>query len=333
MNNLSSSQNIMIFAEHERGKLSSITIELLGKAKELAPEPGQSVEAIILGKGVSSLAQELIFYGADSVLAGDSQELDFYQTESYATVLVEEVRRRKPEILLFGATDIGRDLAPRVACRLRAGLVADCTELSIDKEKKHLLQTKPGFGGKMMFTFVCPRTMPQMATVPPGILKPAERDEARKGKIEHLSIYLSPNAFPLKVIQKVESEKESLRIEDAEVIVAGGRGMGGEESLLQIKLLAELLGAEIGATKDVCDAGWLSEEHMIGQTGKMVKPKLYFGCGISGAIQHTVGLRDAKVIVAINKDPNAEIFKISDYGIIADLNEALPLLIEELRKS
>lgn len=323
----------MVFAEHDGEKLSSVTIELLGKAKELASEPGQNIEAIILGKGISSLAQELIFYGADLVLAGDSQELALYQTESYTTVLVEEVIKKQPAMLLFGATDIGRDLAPRTACRLGAGLVADCTELSIDKEKKQLLQTKPGFGGKMMFTFVCPRTRPQMATVPPGILKPAQRNLARKGKIEHLSISLSPKSFPLKVIQKVESEKESLRIEDAEVIVAGGRGIGGKEGLSKIKLLAKLLGAEIGATKDVCDAGWLSEEHMIGQTGKMVKPKLYFGCGISGAIQHTVGLRDVKVIVAINKDPNAEIFKISDYGLVADLNEALPLLIEELGKS
>ncbi len=326
-------KDVMVFAEHEAGMLSAVTVELLGKARELASELGENVEAIILGKGISSLAQELVFYGADTVVASDSQELDCYQTESYTTVLVEEVNKRKPQILLFGATDTGRDLAPRVACRLGAGLVADCTELSIDKDKKRLLQTKPGFGGKMMFTFICPHTKPQMATVPPGILKPAVRDEARNGRIEHLQVSLPAKAFPLRVIERVKSERESLRLEEAEVIVAGGRGVAGEEGLAQIREMARLLGAEIGATKDVCDAGWLSEEHMIGQTGKMVKPKLYFGCGISGAIQHTVGLRNVKVVVAINKDPNAEIFKISDYGLVADLNEALPVLIEELRKS
>lgn len=325
-------KDILVIAEHEGGKLSAITMELLGKARELAAELGGEVVTIILGKGISSLAQDLIYYGADLVLVSDNPELDYYQTESYTTVIVEEVRKRKPEILLFGATDIGRDLAPRVACRLGAGLVADCTELSVDKQTKRLLQTKPGFGGKMMFTFICPRSVPQMATVPPGIFKPAERDETRKGKIEHLKVSLSTKAFPLKVIQRVKSERESLRIEEAEVIVAGGRGMGGEKGLYNIRELAKLLGAEIGATKDVCDAGWLSEEHMIGQTGKMVKPSLYFGCGISGAIQHTVGLRDVKVIVAINKDANAEIFKIADYGLIADLNEALPMLIEELKR-
>lgn len=332
MSNATNFQGVMVFAEHEAGKLSAITIELMGKAGELAAELGERVEAIILGKGISSLAQELIYYGADSVLVGDSKELDHYQTESYTTFIVEEVQKRKPEILLFGATDTGRDLAPRVACRLGAGLVADCTELSLDKEKRRLLQTKPGFGGKIMYTFVCPRTFPQMATVPPGILRPAERNEARKGKIEQVNISLSPRPFPLKVIQRVKAEREDIRLEEAEVIVAGGRGMGGAEGLSLIKELARLMGAELGATKDVCDAGWLSEEHMIGQTGKMVKPNLYFGCGISGAIQHTVGLRDVKVIVAINKDANAEIFKISDYGLIADLNEVLPILIEELKR-
>lgn len=330
---IAQNKNIMVFAEYEGGKLSAITKELLGQARALAVEPDGKAEAIILGRGIFSLAQELILYGADTVIVGDSPELVYYQTESCARVIVEEVRRRKPEILLFGATDIGRDLAPRVACRLGVGLVADCTELSFDKKTRRLLQTKPGFGGKMMFTFTCPRTMPQMATIPPGIMKPADRDEARKGKIEYLKILLPVEAFPLKIIKRIKAERESTRLDEAEVVVAGGRGMGGESGLSRIRELAEFLGAEIGATKDVCDAGWLSEEHMIGQTGKMVKPKLYFGCGISGAIQHTVGLKDVKVIVAINKDPNAEIFKISDYGIIADLNEALPVLIEELKES
>ena len=332
MNNKTSPKGIMVFAEHEDSKLSAITIELLAKAGELATELGEKVEVIILGKGISSLAQELIYYGADSVLVGENSELNHYQTESHTSVIVEEVRKRKSEILLFGATDTGRDLAPRVACRLGAGLVADCTELSLDKEKRRLLQTKPGFGGKIMYIFVCPRTFPQIATVPPGILKPAERNEARKGNIEQIKISLSPEAFPLRVIQKVKAERVDSRLEEAATVVAGGRGMGGVEGVFMVKELAELLGAELGATKDVCDAGWLSDEHMIGQTGKMVKPNLYFSCGISGAIQHTVGLRDAKVIVAINKDANAEIFKISDYGLVADLNEALPLLIEELKK-
>lgn len=326
-------KGVMVFVEQESGKASTVSLELLGKARELAAALEENVEAIVPGKSLSSLPQELIYYGADSVLATDSQELEHYQTESYTTLIVEEVRKRRPEILLFGATDTGRDLAPRVARRLGAGLVADCTELSIDTAKRRLLQTKPGFGGKMMFTFICPRTLPQIATVPPGIFKTPPRDESRKGKIENLTISLPARSFPLRVLRKVKTEKVEAKIEEAEVVVAGGRGMEGAEGLSLIKELAKLLGAEIGATKDVCDAGWISEEYMIGQTGKMIKPKLYFGCGISGAVQHTVGLKNANIIVAINKDANAEIFKISDYGLVADLREAIPILIEELQKS
>lgn len=326
-------KGIMVFPEHEAGKLSTITLELLGKARELASETNQEVEALILGKGLSHLAKELIFYGADSVLVADSSELEYYQTESYTSVVVEVIKRRKPDILLFGATETGRDLAPRIAARLGIGLVADCTELLIDKDNKRLLQTKPGFGGKVMYTFVCPHTLPQMATVPPGILKPAERNESRTGRIENLKISLSDKSFPVKILERKASARNESKLEEAEVIVAGGRGLGGVEGLSLLKEMAKLLGAEIGATKDICDAGWLSEEHMIGQTGKMVKPRLYFGCGISGAVQHTVGLKDANVIVAINKDEKAEIFKISDYGLVADLNEAIPVIIEELKKS
>lgn len=333
LNNAFGYKGIMVFAEHEDGKLSAITTELLGKGGELAEGPGERLEALIMGQNLYALAKELIFYGADSVLAADNEELRDYQTESYTAIVVEEVRKRKPEVLLFGATDTGRDLAPRVARRLGAGLVSDCTELTIDREKRQLLLAKPGFGGKMMFTFICPNSRPQMATVPPGIMKPSDRDETRGGEIEQLKITIPSKDLPLKILERVKAEKEGIKLEEAEVIVAGGRGMGGIEGLSQIRELARLLGAEIGATRDVCAAGWLSEEHMIGQTGKTVSPKLYLSCGISGAIQHTVGIKDTKVIVAINKDANAEIFKLADYGIVADLNEALPILIEELRKS
>jgi electron transfer flavoprotein alpha subunit len=237
----------------------------------------------------------------------------------------------KPEIFLIGATDIGRDLAPRVARRIGTGLTADCTSLTIDREKRLLLQTKPGYGGNMMFTFICPEQRPQMVTVRPGVMRASTRDSSRNGEVVDMPVQIEEKDTMVKILKRVKEAKQGVALQEARIVVAGGKGVGGIEKFSLIHELADVLGAQVGATRDAVDAGWISVDHMVGQTGKTVKPELYIACGISGAVQHLSGICDCKTIVAINTDPNAEIFRVADFGIVGDLNEVLPALIEGIK--
>ena len=324
-------RGVWVFIEQQHAELSQASLQLLGKGRELADALGVELTAILLGKDIAAQARELIYYGADRVLSGDATVLENYRTQPYTDVVVDQVWRYKPEILLFSATSLGRDLAPRIARQLSTGCTADCIGLSIDLEKRLLVQTKPAFGDKLVATIVTPDHRPQMATVRPGVMEALPRDSTRVGEIMPILITIQEKDIITKVVKIVEQPREGISIEEAEVIVSGGRGLGGAEGFKILEEVALLLGGAIGASGGAVDAGWISADHKIGQTGKTVKPKLYFACGISGATQHLVGMQQSKVICAINKDPKAPIFSISDYGIVGDAYQVILLLIEELK--
>ncbi|MDD5094406.1 MAG: electron transfer flavoprotein subunit alpha/FixB family protein [Dehalococcoidia bacterium] len=323
---------VWVFAEQIDGWLSAVSLELLGKGRDLASILNTQLSAVLLGSQIENLAQELIYCGADKVYLADDPQLGNYRTDACTAVIVKQVLESKPEILLLGATEIGRDLAPRVAKRLGTGLTADCTELAIEKESGLLLSTKPGYGASMMYTFVCAQARPQMATVRPGVMRALEKDTKRKGQIIRVPVRLEASDMPVKTVKRVKESKKGAKLEEARIIVGAGMGVGSAEKFAVIHQLAEALGAEIGTTKDPIDEGWITGDRMIGQTGKTVKPELYIACGISGAIQHVSGIWDSNTIVAINTDPRADIFGIADYGIVGDLHEVIPALIEELSK-
>jgi len=325
-------RGVWILAEHREGALRRVTFELLGKGRELADALGVELVAVLLGQTVAGLGQELIGYGADIVLLAEHPELEHYRTDTYARVIVEQAVQRKPEVLLIGATYLGRDLAPRIAKRLDTGLTADCTQLSIDAEKRLLVQTRPAFGGNIMATIVTPDHRPQMATVRPHVMKAPDRDADRKGEIIQIPVHLDDKDMRVKVLKVVKEAKESVNLEEADVIVAGGKGVGTAERFGVLEELAKELGGELGASRDVVDAGWIPSTHQVGQTGKTVSPKLYVACGISGAVQHMAGMRSSEVIVAINKDPAAPILQIADCAIVGDLHEVVPILTKKLRK-
>ena len=324
-------RGVWVFIEQEDAKLSKASLQLLGKGRELADALGVELTAILLGKDIAAQARELIYYGADRVLLGDAAVLEKYRTQPYTDVIVDQVWQHKPEILLFSATSLGRDLAPRIARQLSTGCTADCIGLSIDIERRLLVQTKPAFGDKLVATIVTPDHRPQMATVRPGVMDALPRDSTRMGEVVPILINIEEEDIITKVLKTVKQSREGIPLEEAEVIVSGGRGLGGAEGFRMLEELALLLGGAIGASGSAVDAGWISTDHKIGQTGKTVRPKLYFACGISGAIQHLVGMQDSKVICAINKDPRAPIFSILDYGIVGDVYQVVPLLIEELK--
>ena len=321
---------VWVFTEQSDGELARVSLEILGRGQELAKALNGQVWAILLGSGVAALSQELIYQGADKVLLSDDPTLGEYDTSVYCQVVADAALEHKPDILLMGATDIGRDLAPRVAARLGTGLTADCVALDIQQETGLLLQTKRGYSGNMMLSFVCPDHRPQMATIRPGVLQACPRDASRQGDIVSLSICPGQEDLRLKILRKAKRAGQGSRPEEARVVVACGRGIGKLENFHKLEELAQSLGAAVVATKEITDLGWLSEAHMVGQTGITVKPELYIACGISGAIQHTSGMWGSDIIVAINKDPRAEIFQIADYGIVGDVNEIIPALIQEL---
>jgi electron transfer flavoprotein alpha subunit len=254
-------------------------------------------------------------------------------TEPYTKVLSEVISANKPEIVLIGATAIGRDLAPRVSARIYTGLTADCTSLDIDEENKNLLMTRPAFGGNIMATIVCPDHRPQMSTVRPGVMTICEKDESRIGDIKEFKVKLSEKDVNVEILEVVKEEKERINIEEADVLVSGGRGIGQPDNFKMLKELADLLKGQVSASRAVVDAGWIDRDHQVGQTGKTVRPGLYIACGISGAIQHLAGMEESEFIVAINKDPGAPIFEVADVGIVGDVNKVVPLLIEELKMS
>ncbi|MGE5632852.1 MAG: FAD-binding protein [Caulobacteraceae bacterium] len=329
---LSAYKGVWVFAEQRNGKLMGTAYELLGEGRKLADKLGVELSALLLGSGVAGLSEELIHYGADRVILAEHPELKLYTTDGYTKVITELVNSKKPEIILIGATNIGRDLGPRLAARLDTGLTADCTKLEIDDEQKILLQTRPAFGGNIMATIITPRHRPQMSTVRPGVMKKMPRDNSRKGIVEKVEVKLESKDIRARVKEVVKSAKQIVNLVDAEIIVSGGRGLGNPEGFKLIGELAKELGGVVGSSRAAVDNGWISQDHQVGQTGKTVRPKIYIACGISGAIQHLAGMQNSECIIAVNKNPDAPIFDVADYGIVGDLYKVVPMMIEEARK-
>jgi len=324
-------KGIWVFAEQEEGNIHSVTYELLGKGRELADKLQTELCAILLGNKINNGTEELIWRGADKVYLVDNEELSRYRSDVYTNVLVGLIKKYKPDIFLAGATFIGRSLIPRVAATLKSGLTADCTGLEIDVEKKILLQTRPAFGGNIMATIVCPERRPQMATVRHKVMLEARIARERKGEV----IHAQPQASLISNIKIEDIVKEidkTVRLTEADIIVSGGRGLGRKENFSLIEELALVLKGAVGASRATVDSGWIPYSHQVGQTGKTVCPKIYIACGVSGQIQHLVGMQSSKMIIAINKDPDAPIFKIATYGIVGDLFEIVPMLIRELKR-
>ncbi|MFH1552596.1 MAG: electron transfer flavoprotein subunit alpha [Candidatus Omnitrophota bacterium] len=327
----SSYKDVWVFGEQKRGKVQSVCFELLGKGRELADKLGASLCAVLLGDKMEEAAKELISRGADKVYLVDSPHLKAYQDDPYTKVLTNLVKKYKPEIVLCGATTIGRSLISRVAVTIRAGLTADCTGLDIDPEEKLLLQTRPAFGGNIMATIISPNTRPQMATVRHKVMTEADPDPGRKGQIIKEEFPEEAYTSRSKLIDIVEEIEETVNLAEADIIVSGGRGLGAKENFDIIRELALTLNAAVGASRSAVDADWIPYSHQVGQTGKTVCPKLYIACGISGQIQHLIGMKSSDVIVAINKDPEAPIFSVATYGIVDDLFKVVPLLTNNFK--
>ena len=327
------SKNVFVIAEQRDGELQKVSTELIGKARELADDLGQEVYAILLGENVKAKADVLIHHGADKVIVVDHPLLKEYVTEPYAKSIYTIVQRYEPEIVLFGATSIGRDLAPRLAARIHTGLTADCTSLEIDAETRLLRMTRPAFGGNLMATIVCQDFRPQMATVRPGVMTPMDNDNDRKGEVIMEDVGLTDADMNVKIIEVAKEEKKKLDITEARILVSGGRGLGGPEGFDLLAELAEAMEGEISSSRASVDAGWIEKARQVGQTGKTVRPDIYFALGISGAIQHLAGMEESGLIIAINKSDAAPIFDVADLGIVGDLNKVLPKLIEQYKKA
>ena len=326
------SKNVYVFAEQRDGVIQKVAYELIGKARELAADLGQEVVAVVLGDGIQAAAAELFKHGADQVLVVDAPVLGEYSTEPYAKALTAIIKAKEPEIVIYGATAIGRDLAPRISARVHTGLTADCTRLEIDPETKGLLMTRPAFGGNIMATIVCPDYRPQMATVRPGVMQALEADDSKSGTVEVFDAGVSEADMNIKIREVVRDTKKSVDITEAKILVSGGRGIGGPEGFDMLKDLAEELGGEISASRACVDAGWIDRDRQVVQTGKTVRPNLYIAAGISGAIQHAAGMEDSELIIAINKNNTAPIFEIADVGIVGDCKVIVPKLTEALKK-
>ncbi|ESE30938.1 MAG: electron transfer flavoprotein subunit alpha/FixB family protein [[Eubacterium] brachy] len=323
-------KDIWVFAEQRQGKITPVVIELLGEGRKLADTKGIKLNAILLGKDVNGLAEELIAYGAETVYVADDPLLENFTTDGYTKVIVDAVNEIKPEIVLIGATNIGRDLAPRIASRLNTGLTADCTKLEIDPEDGKIKQTRPAFGGNIMATIICPDARPQMSTVRPGVMDKAVRNDDNKGNIVPLKYDIKESDIRTKIIEIVKHAVEKVSLTDANIIVSGGLGLQNADGFKLIEELADKLGGVVGSSRAAVDAGWIDKSHQVGQTGTTVKPNLYIACGISGAIQHLAGMKESSIIVAINKDPDAPIFSVADYGIVGDLYKVIPEIISEI---
>ncbi len=324
-------RGVWVFAEQKDGILSKASLELLGKARELAATLEQDVSALLLGHQIFHLSERLIKHGADKVFQVQHRTLKNYRTLAYTKIIVDLIKKYKPNILLIGATSNGRDLAPRVARRVGVGLTADCTELSIDPEEGILLQTRPAFGGDVMATIVNRYSRPQMATVRPGIMKSIKTD-SHKGRVIKHRISLQEKEIGTKILNRIKEKRKSVDLSKAKVIVAGGRGAGSSAGFKMLKELASVMKGELAGTRVAVEDGWISAEQQVGQTGQSVRPEIYIACGVSGAIQHRAGMMNSRYIVAINKDPLAPIFQISDWGIIGDLHDVVPELISQLKR-
>ena len=337
-------KGVFIYAQQVDNEISSIAYELLGKGKELAADLGTDVTAVLLGSNVKGLCDKLAEYGADKVIVVDDPELETYRTEPYAHALASVINEYKPEIMLVGATAIGRDLGPTVSARVATGLTADCTVLEIgdfplvatpgkEDEQKHnqLLMTRPAFGGNTIATIACPDNRPQMATVRPGVMQKIDKIEGAKAEIIEYNPGFTPNDRYVEIQEIVKAVGQVQNIMDAKILVSGGRGVGSAENFKMLDDLAEALGGMVSCSRAVVENGWKAQDYQVGQTGKTVRPNVYFAIGISGAIQHVAGMEESDLIIAINKDADAPIFDVADYGIVGDLNKILPALTEKLK--
>lgn len=324
-------KGVWVFCEQKNGKLQSISKELLNEGRLLADRLGVELCGVLLGKDVGAEAEQVVKLGADKVYVGDNPAFEFFVDESYTKALISLIEEYKPEIFLIGASSLGRSLAPRVATKIRTGLTADCTSLDINDETRNLMQTRPAFGGNIMATILCSDYRPQMATVRHKVFKEAEPDESRKGEVINKDFDETVFKSRTSVLDTVEEGGTTVNIAEADVIVAGGRGMGQPDNFALLKELAESLGGAVGASRAAVDSDWIDYAHQVGQTGKTVCPKVYIACGISGQIQHLIGMQSADVIIAINKDPDAPIFKVATYGIVGDVKEVVPTLIKKIK--
>jgi len=328
---LSAYKGVWVFAEQHKEGVASVALELLGEGRKLADKRKTKLSAVFIGHNIKGKARELIAHGADIVYVADDPALKDFNDDSYGAVLTTLATLHKPEIILAGATAIGRSFIPKVAAKLYTGLTADCTMLDIDPESGNLHQTRPAFGGNIMATIVTPNHRPQMATVRHKVMKKAAPDASRKGDVIDVK-FTTAGDMRTRVIKTVEEVSETINISEADIIVAGGRGMGNAKNFQLIEELAKTIGGAVGATRGAVDEGWVPYSHQVGQTGKTVCPKLYIAAGISGAIQHLAGMQSSDVIIAINKDPNAPIFSVATYGIVGDVMEVLPVMIRKFKE-
>lgn len=337
-------KGVFIYAQQVDNQLSSIAFELIGKAKELAGDLGTEVTAVLLGSGVKGLADELGEYGADKVIVVDNPVLETYRTEPYAQALAAVINEYKPEIMLVGATAIGRDLGPTVSARVATGLTADCTKLEIgdfpltvvgNQPQKHnqLLMTRPAFGGNTIATIACPDNRPQMATVRPGVMQKLPKEDGRRAEVIEFNPELVENNRYVEIMEVVKAVGNVENIMDAKVLVSGGRGVGSKENFAILQELADVMGGMVSCSRAVVENGWLAQDYQVGQTGKTVRPQIYFAIGISGAIQHVAGMEESDLIIAINKDEDAPIFEVADIGIVGDLNKIVPQLTAALKEA
>ena len=337
-------KGVYIYAQQVDNQLSTIAFELIGKAKELAKDLNTEVTAVLLGYNVKALADELAAYGADKVIVVDDKELEVYRTEPYAQALTAVINEYKPDIMLVGATAIGRDLGPTVSARVHTGLTADCTKLEIgdfplvpqpgkEEEQKHnqLLMTRPAFGGNTIATIACPDNRPQMATVRPGVMQKLTKEEGRKAEVIEFDAKIEKNNRFVDIMEVVKAVGEVKNIMDAKILVSGGRGVGSKENFQMLQELADVMGGMVSCSRAVVENGWMAQDYQVGQTGKTVRPQIYFAIGISGAIQHVAGMEESDLIIAINKDEDAPIFEVADYGIVGDLKKIVPMLTEKLK--
>ncbi|MGL5651423.1 MAG: electron transfer flavoprotein subunit alpha/FixB family protein [Paraclostridium sp.] len=322
--------SVMVFVEQRSGKIQNVSLELLGKGRELADKINSKLSAVLLGHNIENLSEELIQYGADEVVYVEDENLDVYLTSTYTKALTEVINKKNSDIVLVGATTIGRDLAPRVSATIGTGLTADCTSLEIDEENQGLLMTRPAFGGNIMATIICPNHRPQMSTVRPGVMKKLEKDITRTGNVEKIDVKFLEDYKNVQVLKYVKENIKKVNIEDAKVLISAGRGIGSKENMDALYELADLLGAEVSASRAVVDAGWIDKSRQVGQTGKTVRPDVYIACGISGAIQHLAGMEESEYIIAINNNSDAAIFEVADLSLVGDVNKVIKNLIQEL---
>lgn len=324
-------KGVFVFIEQVEGNAAGVGFELIGKGKELAASLETEVTAVLMGHNVEKITKELASYGADKVVLIDDPALETYMTEPYVKAMTAVVDQYKPEIVLYGATAIGRDMAPRVSARVHTGLTADCTKLEVQEETNDLLMTRPAFGGNIMATIRCPEHRPQMATVRPGVMQKAAVKEGAECAVDNFVVAGLKESMNVEVLEILKKVSEKMDIMDANVLVSGGRGMGNAENFAMLEELAEALGGTVAASRAAVDSSWQEKDRQVGQTGKTVRPNLYIACGISGAIQHLAGMEESDVIIAINKDETAPIFEVADYGVVGDATKVIPLWIQAIK--